>query len=204
MLLQADSDQVTACESPRGGYFLSFHRSTSPARNLQTGYPSIIWKGSFLSLPWTACQNEFPCLEHHLPWNYHGKVWVSWLTPFATDIADEALKAYKKGPKRHLQPLTGPSNVMNWNTQSNIYRFSWLGPHQSVPSQPESSYQSQVTLSHHTPWLQDYISITGCTSNPTFFLTAAPYTFSFFHVSLQLFSNPDCHSPFCLPACHFS
>lgn len=208
MFFQADSDQVTACESPRGEYFLSVHRSTSPAWDLQTGYPSTIWNGSFLSLPWTACQDEFPCLEHHLPWNYHGKVWVSWPTPFATDIADEALKAYKRGPKRSLQPLTGPSTGRNWSTQSNTYRFSWPGLHQPVlvpaPSQPASSYQSQVTLSHHAPWLQGYISTMGCTSNPTLFLSAVPYTFRFFQVFLQLFSSPDCHTPFFLPGYHFS
>lgn len=39
MLFQAESDQVTACESPRVEYFFSVHRRTSPAW-VQTGYPS--------------------------------------------------------------------------------------------------------------------------------------------------------------------
>lgn len=122
-------------------YFLSVHRLSCLGF---TDWLSIIWTGSFLSSPWTACQDEFPCLEYHLPWNYYGKVWVSWPTPFTTDIADEALKAYKKGPKR------SPSTGRNWSTQFNTYRFSWPSVHQPVlvpaPSQPDSSYQSQVTL----------------------------------------------------------
>lgn len=76
-----------------------------------------------------------------------------------------------------------PNWVIHWeeleHTLSNI--FPWLGLHQPVllpvPSQPDSSYQSQTTLSHPAPWLQGYVSITGCISNPISFLTTALYTF---------------------------
>lgn len=143
MLFHADSDQVTAYESPRGEYLLSVCRSTSPAWGLQTGYPSITWNGSFLSVPWAACQDKFPCLEHHLPWNYYGKVWVSWPIPFATDTADKALKAYERGPKRSLQPLTGSSTGRNWKTDSATYFPGWVSTNLSY-------YQSHLNLTPHT------------------------------------------------------
>jgi len=87
-------------------------------------------------------------------------------------------------PKRSLQPLTGPSTGKNWSIQSHTYRFSWTGLHQTVlapvPPHADPSYQFQVTLSHCALRLQGYVCITGCTSNPTLFLTAVPYTFRFF------------------------
>lgn len=166
---------------------------------LSTDWLSI-WNGSFLSLPCTACQDEFPCLEQHLPWNYYGKVWVSWPTPSAMDIANEALKAYKRESNRSLQPSAGPSTGRNWCTQSNI-RFSGLGLHQPVPvrvpSQPDSSHQSQVTLPP-CPLTPGLCSHHGLHISPHLFPHYSPIHL---RVSLQLFSNPDCHTPFFLRGC---
>lgn len=175
MLFQGDSDQVTACESPRVEYFLSVHSSPS-AWGLQIGYPYIIWNGTF-------CLFVVNCLPKMVPLpGAPPALKLSWKDlGFLTNTFCYRcyLNAYKGLHKdiRSLQPLTltRPHTGKNWSTQPHTHGFFWPGLHQPVPDpvlpQPDSS---QVALCHHALWVQGYVSITGCTSNPTLLLTAAP------------------------------
>lgn len=196
MLFQADSDQVTACESPRGEYFFLFTgEHVLPEYRLAV---HLKWEFSFFAmhcLPrWVPLTRTTPALE--LLWEGLGFL----TNTSAMDIANEALKAYKRESKRSLQPSAGPSTGRNWCTQSNI-RFSGLGLHQPVPvrvpSQPDSSHQSQVTLPPY-PLTPGLCLHHGLHISPHLFPHYSPIHL---RVSLQLFSNPDCHMPFFLRGC---
>lgn len=145
MLLQADSDQVTACESPRGEYFLSVHRRTSPAW-VQTGYPSEM--GVFFLCHALPAKISSPAWNNTCPetimerFGFPDQHLLRWILPIGS------WRLTKGGLQEAFSPELGHP-LGGTHAQSNI-RFSWLGFHQPVPvrvpSQSGSSHQSQVTL----------------------------------------------------------
>lgn len=123
MLFQADSDQVTACESPRMECFLSVHSSTSAAVIYRLAIHLSSAMG-LLSLLWTACQDEFLCLEHHCPCAY-----IECLgfpdQHFATDVSWSLTNSDINKSDRNHKPL--PANLaMYWEEMEHTSSYPWI------------------------------------------------------------------------------
>lgn len=176
MLFQADSDQVTACESPRMERFLSVHRSTSAAVIYRLAIHLSFAMG-FLSLLWTACQDEFLCLEHHRPC-----ATIECLgfpdQPFATDVPWSLTKRGINKSDRNLKP-SPPNLAVYWKeleyTSSYPQIFLARAPLACPRSSSISAWLRAVPVNSLPPypWVHSYAFIAGCTSNHTLLLTTA-------------------------------
>lgn len=164
-LFQADNDQITACESPRGEYFTSCSQEHISCLRFPD-WLSIIWNMSF-------------CLCHELLAKVGSPAWHT--------TCPETIMEKFGFPDQHLLPqiiLMKPLQLTKGELKEafSLYLGHSLGgygthslisadfPSQPVliplPPQPKSSYHTQVVLFHHASLLQGYVSITGCTSNP--------------------------------------